>query len=336
MPAQDLHGLAHFHGLRRGRPRLQPYGRGLSHLSRRRARHACSQLLAADPEFGLAHVLKGYFSCWGSTQPTVPAAREALEASRRLSASATRAASRRTSPRWRIGWRATSTPRLPPGSRSSAEHPLDVLAFRLHHFLAFWYGRPQAMAAQADATMRALEPRACRLAGAARLPLLRARGARQLRRRRGCRARGHRPRPWRPVGRARRRRTSWRCRGGPEEGIAWLARLEPHWEAATTSSTICGGTAASTISSAASSRKCWSSTTSSFRNLASPLTAGSARHLHRRPERRLHAVPAGAAGHRRGRALGRAGRQGRGAHRRLPLHVHPAALDDGARRRRRW
>ena len=62
-----------------------------------------------------------------------------------------------------------------------------------------------------------------------------------------------------------------------------------------------------------------------------PADAGAARPLHRRAERRLDAVPPRAARHRCRRPLERDRRQGRGAHRRLPLGLHAAALDDGAR-----
>jgi hypothetical protein len=33
-----------------------------------------------------------------------------------------------------------------------AEHPHDVLAFRLHHFNAFWLGRPATMQAEVEAS----------------------------------------------------------------------------------------------------------------------------------------------------------------------------------------
>ena len=129
-------------------------------------------------------------------------------------------------------------------------------------------------------------------------------------------------------------RMCWRCRAA----AARASPGSPGWSrtgtAATTSSTTCGGTAPCTTWSGASSTQVLSLYDRGFRDLASPAHPGAARPLHRRAERRLHAVPAGAARRRCRRPLGGAGRQGGGADRRLPVGLHPAALDDGAGRDR--
>ena len=119
------------------------------------------------------------------------------------------------------------------------------------------------------------------------------------------------------------------------EGIAWINGLR----AATgtgpaTCATICGGTPRCFIWNAAKPIRSWRCTTREFRNLDAPLTAGAAGSLHRRAERRVDAVPSRSARRRCRQPLGGAGRQGGGAHRRLHLGLHAAALDDGADRDR--
>ena len=47
------------------------------------------ELLAADPDYGLAHVLSGYFPMLGFNAATVPAARAAAETAQRLTMGAT-------------------------------------------------------------------------------------------------------------------------------------------------------------------------------------------------------------------------------------------------------
>ena len=81
----------------------------------------------------------------------LPAAREALETARRLSAGATHGASARTSLRSSAWVDGDIDGTLRVWEEILDQHPLDVLAFRLHHFQAFWHGRPDLMVAQADA-----------------------------------------------------------------------------------------------------------------------------------------------------------------------------------------
>lgn len=101
-------------------------------------------LFAADPDFALAHVLKGYFAMLGSKDAVLPTAREALANARRLAGGIT---ARETAhiealARWIDGepdravaiWEAILV-----------DHPHDILAFRLAHFVNFWLGRSEAM-----------------------------------------------------------------------------------------------------------------------------------------------------------------------------------------------
>ena len=152
----------------------------------------------------MGQVLKGYFSMLAFNLASVPSARQALEQARALSAATTRRERAHVDAleKW-VGGDMDGT--LATWEQILDERPLDVLAFRLHHFVAFWYGRAEVMARQADTRAQAVEPGAGRMVRAPRLPLLCARGDGQLRDCRGLGPRGHRARPGRPVGRARRR-----------------------------------------------------------------------------------------------------------------------------------
>ncbi|WP_135465690.1 tetratricopeptide repeat protein [Crenalkalicoccus roseus] len=101
-------------------------------------------LLRADPEFGLAHVLEGCFALLAYRQSHVAAAREAAEAARRLTAGAT--AREQAHAAALAAWAEDEMDRaLAIWEQILADHPRDILAFRLHHFCAFWLGRPEQM-----------------------------------------------------------------------------------------------------------------------------------------------------------------------------------------------
>jgi tetratricopeptide (TPR) repeat protein len=100
----------------------------------------------ADPEFGLAHCLKGYFAMLGYKQAVVPIAEVAAAEATRLTEQAT--------PRERA--HVAALRRWIDGEPDHAaeiweqilsEHPRDILAFRLAHFVNFWLGRPDVMLA---------------------------------------------------------------------------------------------------------------------------------------------------------------------------------------------
>jgi len=102
--------------------------------------------LAADGEFALAHCLKGYFAMLSFKQANVATAQNAAQNARRLGAKAT--------PREQAHvaaldtWIAGDLDRtLGIWEQILADHPLDVLAFRLAHFNNFWLGRPGEMRA---------------------------------------------------------------------------------------------------------------------------------------------------------------------------------------------
>ncbi|HEY4041534.1 MAG TPA: tetratricopeptide repeat protein [Rhodopila sp.] len=101
-------------------------------------------LLAADPDCGLAHTLYGYFLLMGFRTDTVGRARAALAQAGRCPGTPREKAHAEALARWIEGdpdaavaiWDAILD-----------DHPLDILAFRLAHFLNFWCGRPEAMLA---------------------------------------------------------------------------------------------------------------------------------------------------------------------------------------------
>ena len=113
------------------------------------AREHLSRCLAADPEFGLAHCLKGYFAMLSYNQASVPRAVEAARTARTHSAGAT--ARERAHVDALEAWIAGDLDRMiATWEAILAEHPTDVLALRLAHFNNFWRGRPREMAASVE------------------------------------------------------------------------------------------------------------------------------------------------------------------------------------------
>jgi len=107
------------------------------------------QTLADDPEFGLAHCLAGYFAMLSYKLTNVPAAVESARAARATMAKAT--ARERAHVDALEAWIAGDIDRsLVIWEDIVAEHPTDLLAFRLAHFNNFWLGRPEAMRASVE------------------------------------------------------------------------------------------------------------------------------------------------------------------------------------------
>ena len=103
-------------------------------------------VLSEDPGFGLAHCLKGYLIMLGYNRAALTGAWAAAEDARRLTAQATRREQVHVAAleAWVAGHpdRAVAI-----WDGILAEHPRDVLAFRLAHFVNFWRGRPDLMLA---------------------------------------------------------------------------------------------------------------------------------------------------------------------------------------------
>ena len=106
-------------------------------------------LLEADPDFALAHCMKGYFAMLGFKQATIPAAVQLARTAQSLAADAT--------PRERshiaalTAWSEGELDRAIALWESILRTlPHDVVAFRLAHFVNFWLGRPQDMVASVE------------------------------------------------------------------------------------------------------------------------------------------------------------------------------------------
>ena len=187
-------------------------------------------LLAADPEFALGHCFKGYMMMLGFKQALVPVAREAAAAALNLAGMST--------PREKAHVAALGTWIAGDLDRTLAiweeildQHPHDVLAFRLHHFNAFWLGRAEAMQATVEQVLPKWSPQ---LPGYGSLL--------------ACRAFAHEECGSYTVAEAAGRQAIeidrgdvWAAhavahvmemQGRRSEGIAWLTALEPQWEGA--------------------------------------------------------------------------------------------------------
>jgi tetratricopeptide (TPR) repeat protein len=108
-----------------------------------------AQVLNSDPEFGFAYCLKGYFAMLLYKQGAVPSAAEAARTARRLAENA--------SSRERMhvdaldSWVAGDLDHLfAIWEEILAQHPTDVLAFRLAHYKYFWTGRAREMLASVE------------------------------------------------------------------------------------------------------------------------------------------------------------------------------------------
>ncbi|MCK8784189.1 hypothetical protein M0638_07340 [Roseomonas sp. NAR14] len=105
-------------------------------------------VLAGDPEFCLGHVLRGCLALTAFHAGRLPAARAALASAERLAPGAT--ARERAHVAALAALVAGENDRaLDLWDEVLAAHPRDLLAFRLHHFHAFWRGRPDRMLAGA-------------------------------------------------------------------------------------------------------------------------------------------------------------------------------------------
>jgi tetratricopeptide (TPR) repeat protein len=108
-------------------------------------------LLAADPGCGLAYCLKGYLLLMGFRADLLGAARAALAEALRCSGTAREMAHAEALSRWIDG---DPEAAVAVWDQILEDHPHDILAFRLAHFLNFWCGRPQAMLGSVRAVER--------------------------------------------------------------------------------------------------------------------------------------------------------------------------------------
>jgi tetratricopeptide (TPR) repeat protein len=103
-------------------------------------------LLALDPDCGMAHCLRGYLTMMGYNQALVPQARACSEAAWRLTTHGTER--ERAHAAALEAWVDGEPDRaVEVWDQILVSHPLDLLAFRLAHFVNFWLGRSDAMLA---------------------------------------------------------------------------------------------------------------------------------------------------------------------------------------------
>lgn len=106
-------------------------------------------LLQADPEYGFAHTLRAILTLFAFRRSDTAAIGEALAAARALD----RGANERERGHLQAAqaWAAGDPLRaVRLWSGVFARWPTDVFAYRFHHFLAFWIGRPEDMLALAE------------------------------------------------------------------------------------------------------------------------------------------------------------------------------------------
>lgn len=103
-------------------------------------------VFAADPYFAMGHCLKGYFAMLAFKDTALPMAQEALRAAWRFVPGATPREHAHVAAleAWANGEPDSA---VDVWNQILADHPHDVLAFRLAHFVNFWLGRPEAMLA---------------------------------------------------------------------------------------------------------------------------------------------------------------------------------------------
>lgn len=108
--------------------------------------------LAADPGFAMAHVLKGCFAMLSYKQANVAAAADAERAARGCMAGTTRREQDHVEAL--AAWIAGDLDRMLDIWEGVFERdPTDIVAFRLHHFNAFWLGRPDRMLEAVERTL---------------------------------------------------------------------------------------------------------------------------------------------------------------------------------------
>lgn len=184
-------------------------------------------LLKLNPELAMGHVLKGYFMMLGFNQTLVGAARTSQSVASELAGAmnSRERAHLAALTHWLEG-DLERTLRI--WEEIFTEHPHDVLAFRLHHFIAFWLGKPDLMQRAVEAVLPRWDKE---LPGYVTIL--------------ACRAFAHEEVGSYTVGESAGRAAIdldtgdvWAAhavahvmemQGRRSEGIEWLKRLEPYW-----------------------------------------------------------------------------------------------------------
>lgn len=113
--------------------------------------------LAHDPDFALAHVLRGAFAMLSFSAANLGFAQDSLAKAAKLSRTATPREQAHVAAlaRWVDG---DVPATLAAWEAILADHPTDPMAFRLHHFTAFWIGAAPRMLAAAEGIAPAWAP----------------------------------------------------------------------------------------------------------------------------------------------------------------------------------
>ncbi|WPB85044.1 tetratricopeptide repeat protein [Sediminicoccus rosea] len=98
--------------------------------------------LQLDPEAPLPHMMQAGFAMLAYKAAHVPAARAALDQARKLGGNPREQMHLAALDAWADGAQDRA---IAIWERIIAEHPRDIMAFRFHHFGAFWMGRAPAM-----------------------------------------------------------------------------------------------------------------------------------------------------------------------------------------------
>jgi len=109
-------------------------------------------LLKLDGEMPMAHVLKGSFFMLAYNTAVLGRARDSLANAQRIAAHATQREQAHIAAlgHWASG---DLDAALATWEAIIADHPHDILAFRLHHFNAFWLGRAHTMLAAVESVL---------------------------------------------------------------------------------------------------------------------------------------------------------------------------------------
>ena len=182
-------------------------------------------MLAADPEAPMAQVLAGSFVMLGFRADAVPRAATAAGRATVLPGRPREQAHASALAAWAAG---DPNQALCRWEAILAAHPQDILAFRLHHFVAFWQGAAERMLANAEQVLPRIDPA---MPGVSRLL--------------GCRAFAHEEAGLYTTAEAYGRAAIeadpsdlwaahavahvFEMQGRRAEGTAWVARLQPHW-----------------------------------------------------------------------------------------------------------
>ncbi len=182
-------------------------------------------MLAADPEAPMAQVLAGSFAMLGFRADAMPRAARAAARAAGLPATPREQAHAQALAAWAAG---DPHQALHGWEAILAAHPQDALAFRLHHFTAFWQGAAERMLATAEQVLPRID---LAMPGASRLL--------------GCRAFAHEEAGLYTTAEAYGRAAIeadpsdlwsahavahvFEMQGRRAEGTAWVARLQPHW-----------------------------------------------------------------------------------------------------------